>query len=249
MNTYKVLIIDDEEPARKLISSFLNENKEFEIIGECADGFTAVKQINEQLPDVVFLDIQMPKLTGLEVIELIDKNPLIVFVTAYDEFAVKAFEMNAVDYLLKPYSKQRFAEMILKVKEKLNLQTTIDKNYEKLQESITQNQTITRIAVKTGAKIDVLLIENILMFEAQDDYVQIYTEKTKYLKNIKMKYLEENLPKVKFLRIHRSYIVNTDYVEKIEKAEKESFYVILKNNIVAKATKQGFDLIKQQLNL
>jgi two-component system LytT family response regulator len=151
----------------------------------------------------------MPKLTGMEVLELIDKKPLVVFVTAYDEFAVKAFEMNAVDYLLKPYSKQRFAEMLVKLKEKLLLQSSNEKKYEKLQDSIAQNQTISRIAVKTGSKIDVLLVENIVMFEAQDDYVQIYTEKNKYLKNLKMKQLEENLPKNKFLRIHRSFIVNT----------------------------------------
>lgn len=248
-NKIKVLIVDDEEPARKLIASFLAEHDDFEVIGECADGFNAIKQINELQPDLVFLDIQMPKLTGMEVIELLENPPLIAFITAYDEFAVKAFEMNAIDYLLKPYSKQRFNDSLTKFKEKFALKTDNKATYQKLTESISENKFIERLAVKTGTKIEVVNVENIEMFEAQDDYVQIYTDKGKYLKNITMKYLEDHLDSEVFARIHRSYIVNLNCIEKIERAEKDTFFVILKNSHSAKASKAGYSLIKEKLNL
>ena len=244
----KVIIVDDEEPARKLIANFLKENPDFEIIDECAEGFSAVKKINELQPDLVFLDIQMPKLTGMEVLELLDNIPLIVFVTAYDEFAVKAFELNAIDYLLKPYSKKRFAETLEKVKDKFYKKIIPSEKYDNLKKSINHKKNSERIAVKNRSKIEVIPVEQIMLFEAQDDYVQIYSDKSKYLKNMTMKYLEAHLNKEIFVRVHRSYIVNINFIERIEKAEKESNYIIMKNNIVAKASKSGYQLLKGKLD-
>ncbi|MCK5823524.1 MAG: response regulator [Bacteroidales bacterium] len=245
----KVIIVDDEEPARKLIANFLKDDYDFEIIDECADGFSAAKKINELQPDLVFLDIQMPKLTGLEVIELLDNIPFIVFVTAYDEFAVTAFELNALDYLLKPYSRKRFAETLEKVKDKFNKKIIPSEKYDDLAKSINRNKTTERIAVKTRSNIEVIPVEQIILFEAQDDYVQIYSEKAKYLKNMTMKYLESYLDKEIFMRVHRSYIININYIERIEKAEKDSHYIIMKNNIIAKASKSGYGLLKEKLDL
>lgn len=245
----KVLIVDDEEPARKLILNFLKENNNFEIIGQCADGFSAVKQINELKPDLVFLDIQMPKLTGLEVIDLIENNPFIIFITAYDEFAVKAFELNAIDYLMKPYSKKRFSESLQKIEDKIYNQSKINENYQNFKNIANKDKTLDRIAVKVRSKIEVIPIEQISVFEAQDDYVEIHSEKGKFLKNLTMKYLEEHLDKNIFQRIHRSFIVNINCIEKIEKAEKDKFHIIMKNNNIAKASKSGMKILKEKLNL
>lgn len=245
----RVLIIDDEEPARNLLTNFLKDYDNFEIIGECSDGFAAVKQINELQPDLIFLDIQMPKLTGLEVLELIEKMPLIVFVTAFDEFAINAFELNAVDYLLKPYSKKRFAEALEKVQEKINQNIIPKEKYEKVKETVDAEKTLERIAVKVRTKIEIIPVENIIVFEAQDDYIQIYSDKGKYLKNMTMKYLEEHLDSNVFQRTHRSFIVNLNNIERIEKAEKDNFYIIMKNNIRAKASKSGYSILKKKLNL
>ncbi|MBE9467387.1 MAG: response regulator [Bacteroidetes bacterium] len=244
----KVIIVDDEEPARKLIANFLKDDTDFEIIDQCADGFSATKRINELQPDLVFLDIQMPKLTGFEVLELLENIPLIVFVTAYDEFAVKAFEHNAVDYLLKPYSKKRFADTLTKVKDKFNRKIIPHEKYEEIQKTIIQDKTTERIAVKNRSKVEVIPVEKIILFEAQDDYVQIYSDKTKYLKNLTMKYLEAHLNKEIFVRVHRSYIININYIEKIENAEKDCHYIIMKNNIIAKASKSGYSLLKGKLD-
>lgn len=245
----RVLIIDDEEPARNLLTNFLSDYKNIEIIGECADGFSAVKQINELQPDLIFMDIQMPKLSGLEVLELIEKMPLIVFVTAFDEFAINAFELNAVDYLLKPYSKKRFAEALEKVRQKIELNIIPKEKYQKVKETVDSTKILERIAVKVRTKIEIIAVENIIVFEAQDDYIQIYSDKGKYLKNMTMKYLEEHLDSNIFQRTHRSFIVNINNIERIEKAEKDNFYIIMKNNITAKASKSGYSVLKEKLNL
>lgn len=246
----KTLIIDDEEPARNLIRTFLQNQTDVEIIGECSDGFSAVKEINTRNPDLIFLDIQMPKLTGFEMLELIDNPPLIIFSTAFDNYAVKAFELKAVDYIMKPYTKARFLEALEIAREKLKSEENKKVNYEKLVEISSENpEKLNRLAVKTGSKINILPIEEISMFEAQDDYVMIYSEKGKFLKNIKMKYLEEHLDENEFVRIHRSYIVNLNCIEKIELSEKDTYLVILKNKLQAKASKSGYKTLKEKLNL
>ena len=247
--TIKVIVVDDEEPARKLIAKFLTENNNFEIIEQCSDGFSAVKKINELKPDLVFLDIQMPKLSGLEVLELLEESPMIVFITAFDEYAVKAFELNAIDYIMKPFSKKRFAETLEKVQRNISLNKNVKTDVQKIKKIAEKDKIIDRIAVSNRSNIEVLPVDSISLFEAMDDYVQIYSKKGKFLKNTTMKYLEEHLDNNMFLRIHRSFIVNLNCIERIERAEKNNFFIILKNKAVAKASKTRIKELRKRLQM
>lgn len=245
----KCLIIDDEKPARDLIKSYLNDFPEIEIISECSDGFEALKHINADKPDFVFLDIQMPKLTGIELLEVLDFKPLIIFTTAYDEFAIKAFELNAIDYLLKPFSRNRFTEALMKLNNRLK---DLVKESKKVEEFVNHTkkyeEILNRVVVKTGSKIKVIPIEEIKYFEANDDYVMIYTIDGRYLKQATMKYFEQNLPEDKFVRIHRSYIVNIQKIVQLELYEKESYMVVLNDQTKLKTSKSGYKNIKERLN-
>ncbi|MBN2681566.1 MAG: LytTR family transcriptional regulator DNA-binding domain-containing protein [Bacteroidales bacterium] len=244
----RVIIIDDEKPARELIKAYLKEFNSIEIIAECEDGFTGLKTIQENKPDLVFLDVQMPKLTGFEMLELMEEMPIVIFSTAYDQFALKAFEMNAVDYLLKPYSKERFTDAVNKAIEKIENIPSV-RNAEKVKNTINQAvEEISRIVVKSGSKINVLPIDSIIYIEAQDDYVMFYTSDKKYLKKSTMNYYEAHLPKDIFIRIHRSSIVNIAFIDKIELFEKESYSLILKNGVNLKVSKTGYKELKSRLN-
>ena len=248
--TLKTLIIEDEQPAIDLLSFYLKDIEEIEIINICKDGFTGLKSINELKPDLVFLDIQMPKLTGFELIELLEHKPMIVFTTAYDDFAIKAFEVNAIDYLLKPYSIERLKQAIEKVFENHQSPQKETPDYQKLSEYNVSKaeQSISRIVVKTGHQIKLIQIEEVLYLEAQDDYVMIYTKETRYIKQATMKFFESGLDSNKFVRIHRSYIVNIDEIKQLEPYEKESYLAILKNGAKLKISKAGFKNLKEKLN-
>jgi len=227
-NNIRAIIVEDEAPARDLIKAFLKSHEHIELIAECADGFSGVKAINENKPDLVFLDIQMPKLTGFELIELLDDIPEIIFTTAYDQYAIKAFELSAVDYLMKPFSKQRFDEAIEKVRSRMLLKSETPAKIKKLSRvAIEETGEIERLFVKTGSKIDVVNVSDIIRIEAFDDYVEIYTSERKYLKKETMNYLEKSLPAKTFSRIHRSNIVNVNFIKKIERYGKESYLLIL----------------------
>jgi two-component system, LytTR family, response regulator len=244
----RTIIIDDEKPARDLITAFLSDFDNIEIIDQCDDGFKGLKSIQDNNPDLVFLDIQMPKLTGFEMLELLDDMPVVIFSTAYDQFALKAFELNAVDYLLKPYSKERFKlaleKAVLKVENK-----TSDKTAEKLVKTINESvEELSRIVVKSGSKIHILSLESIIYIEAQDDYVMFHTKEKKFLKKATMSYYEAHLPKNEFVRIHRSSIVNIAFIDKIELFEKESYSLILKNSEVLKISKAGYKELKERLH-
>ena len=247
---YKVLIIDDEAPARNLIKNYLTTQENVEIIGEFADGFSAVKAINELKPQIVFLDIQMPRLTGFEVIELIEFHPVIVFATAFDQFAIKAFEANAVDYLLKPFAKSRFLQAFSKATEKVDAAQIENPEINKVVKTIDESaDLLERIAVKNGSKVHVIAIPDIIYFEAEGDYVRIVTPENRYLKEKTMKYFETHLDASNFIRIHRSFIVNVNYINRIEYFDKESYLVFLKNNVQLKASSAGHKLLKKVLNL
>jgi two-component system, LytTR family, response regulator len=246
----KALIIDDEEPARQLIKSYLSGNKEIEIAGEFADGFSAVKAIDEIKPDLIFLDIQMPKLNGFEVLELISHKPAVIFSTAFDEYAIKAFEINAIDYLLKPYSKDRFEKALSKAissiqnneVQEVKLKTILKSNEEK-------PEILNRIAVKTGTKVHLISTEDIVYIESEGDYVKINTKETFYLKEKPLKYFEIHLSADQFVRIHRSYLVNVSDIARIEYYDKETHIVFLKNNIKLKASSNGYKLLKTVLGM
>src|SRR3989339_1428189 len=247
---YKIMIIEDEEPARILLKNYLQDISELDLIAECSDGFTAVKTINELKPDLVFLDVQMPKLTGFEVLDLLDHKPLVVFSTAYDQYAIKAFEANAVDYLLKPYSRDRFTAAVSKALEKLNSGFSSGVFAKNIINTIDEKEEyIYRIAVKTKSKIHVIPVEDIFYFEAEGDYVMIHTKDGKFLKEKTMKYLESHLDPKKFIRVHRSFIANISEIARLEHYDKDSYVVIMKNNQSLRASNSGYKLFKAALNL
>jgi two-component system LytT family response regulator len=243
----KAIIIEDEQPARDLIKHYLAGQKDIEIAGEYADGFAGLKAIQEIKPDLIFLDIQMPKLTGFELLELLDEMPHIIFTTAYDQFAIKAFELNAVDYLLKPYSKERFDQALLKAFEKMKKDKPRTE-IKKLTDHVTDSREILdRVVVKTGSKIKVIPVDAILYLESQDDYVMIYVTDGKYLKQQTMKYFEQHLDHSKFVRIHRSYLVNIDTIKQLELYEKNSYLAMLSNGVKLKLSDTGYKLLKGRM--
>ena len=245
----KIIIIDDEAPARDLIRYYLQTYPDIEITAEADNGFTAMKLIREQNPRLIFLDVQMPKLTGFEMLELMNHPPEIIFSTAFDQFAIKAFELNAVDYLLKPYSKERFDAAIQKALTRIQSGTSTQPELQTFSKALAPPVgTLTRIAVKDRQQIHVIPVTDIDYIESDGDYVKIHTGEKAYLKEKTMKFFEENLPQ-QFIRIHRSYIVNVNEVAKIELYEKESYRVHLKNGEILKASSSGYKTLKGAVSL
>lgn len=244
-----VIIVEDEQPARELIKNYLKAYPDITLLGEFGDGFSGIKAINELKPDLVFLDIQMPKLTGFEMLELLEETPDIVFTTAYDQFAIKAFEMNAVDYLLKPFSKDRFGAAIAKARERMNKKENNATRVNDLKKQLQQNtDNIERIVVKTGSKIKVIPVEEIVYLESQDDYVMIYTLNGKFLKQETMKYYEEHLDPDQFIRVHRSYIVKIDTIKQLELYEKGSYMAVLSSGAKVKVSDSGYKNLKGKMD-
>jgi two-component system LytT family response regulator len=241
----KVIIVDDEALARDLIRHYL-QSYPIVIAGEADNGFDAMKLIRDLQPDLLFLDVQMPKLTGFEMLELIDSPPEIIFSTAFDQYAIRAFELNAIDYLLKPYSKERFNIAMQKALSRLAAGKS-PAGLPTLNASLSAPDVLTRIAVKDRQQIHVVPVDNIVYIAADGDYVKLHTENNAFLKEKTMKYFEENLPK-QFIRIHRSYIVNVNEVSKIELYEKESYRVYLKNGVILKASSGGYKALKEAVN-
>ena len=240
----KVIIIDDEQPAREIIKHYLSKHTDIEIVGECSDGFTGLKAIHELKPNLVFLDVQMPKLTGFEMLELMDETPQIVFTTAFDQYAIKAFELNAVDYLLKPYSQDRFDVAVQKAVERLQKEDK-PSGIKKLTEHITENiEVLDRIVVKLGSKIKVIPIDTVLYIESQDDYVMVYTTEGKYLKQQTMKYFEKHLDTSIFCRIHRSFLVNINTIKQLELYEKNAYLAVLSNGAKLKVSDTGYKALR-----
>jgi two-component system LytT family response regulator len=247
-NKIRVIIIDDEKLAREITKSYLAKVPEVEVIAECSNGFDAIKKINEEKPDLIFLDIQMPKISGFEMLELLEDPPAIIFTTAYDQFAIKAFEVSAVDYLLKPFSEERF-------------NAALKKSYAFLQDKYQQNSAIKNIieqndqriefleraVTKDGSKISVLPVDSIKWIEAQDDYVMINSDQGRFLKKKTMKYFENHLDENAFIRIHRSYIINADFIQHLEQKGKESYQLILKNGKELPVSKTGLNRLKNTL--
>jgi two-component system LytT family response regulator len=246
METTRAIIIDDEELARQLIRNYLKDFPGIEIIGECENGFDGIKAIADLKPGLIFLDIQMPKINGFEMLELIESPPEVIFITAHNEFAIQAFEMNAVDYLLKPYSKERLVAAVTKAKERIQTGEA--------QASIPQlvhqplSEKLERIVVKSGTKIRVVPVDKITYIEAEDDYVMIHTEEGKHLKQGTMKYYEDHLDDTKFIRVHRSYIVRIDQVTQLEPYSKENYLLKLKSGVTLKVSRNGLKSLKDKFN-
>ena len=242
---YKVIIIDDEQLARQLIKKYLDEFSEVEVLDECENGFDAIKAIQEKKPDFIFLDVQMPKLNGFEMLELLNDPPEIIFTTAYDQYAIKAFELNAVDYLLKPFSLERFRSAVTKTFEKISHTKPSPAAYHDLLSSKNIDEKLDKILIKDAARIHVIPIEEVEIIEAQDDYVLVHTANKKYLKQKTMKYFEEHLDQTDFIRIHRSYIVASKSIKEIELLEKETYRVTLHNSKKLPVSKTGYQKLKE----
>ncbi|MFH1161407.1 MAG: LytTR family transcriptional regulator DNA-binding domain-containing protein [bacterium] len=247
---YSALIIDDEPPARHIIHDYLRGHEEIEIAGEFSDGFSGLKAIQELKPDLVFLDIQMPKLTGFELLDLIENPPVIIFSTAYDQFAIKAFEIHAVDYLLKPYAKERFDQAVGKALEFLSSSSRTGQPIRNILRAVDeQPEYLSRIAVKIHHKVHVIPVHEIQYIQADGDYVTIYTKHEKYLKEKTMQYFESHLNPAQFVRIHRSAIIHVDYIDKIEYYDKESHVVLMKNGASLRASSAGYKALRETLKL
>lgn len=246
----KAIIIDDERLGRDLVSNYLSDFNDIELIGEFADGFQGMKAIISLKPDLVFLDVQMPKLTGFEMLELLDDTPHIIFTTAYNEYALKAFEHNAVDYLLKPYGRDRFAEAVKKACDRILVKESMSNQLSNLQaHNDDSSASITRIVVKNRNNIEVIPISKLKYIESQDDYVMIYSDKGSFLKQKTMKFFEQNLPPKEFCRIHRSYIVRLDEIANLESYEKDSWLIILKTKEKLKVSRSGYKKLKEMLDI
>jgi two-component system LytT family response regulator len=242
----KAVIVDDEHLAREIIKKYLSDKDDIEVVAECSNGFDAVKEITEKKPDLVFLDIQMPKLNGFEMLELLDEHPAIIFTTAFDNYAIKAFEVNAVDYLLKPFSEERFKEALNKVVERIQKKVYENENVDKLIEDQLP-ELLERIVVKDGSKITIIPVETLKWLEAQDDYVRIHSEGGRFMKKKTMKFFEDHLNNNMFIRIHRSSIININFIKQMELYEKDSYRVILKDETKLSVSKTGLQRLKEIL--
>ena len=248
MEKIRIIIIDDEAPAREIIKHYLKEVDSVEVIAECSDGFSGLKSVSVMKPDLVFLDIQMPRLTGIEMVEVLTEKPEIIFTTAYDQFALRAFELNAVDYHMKPYPKRRFLDAVNKAIEKIRSGkgNKVPAN-ELLSKKPEISSPVNRIVVRKGNSLNLIPVEQIRYVEAQDDYVMIYHTFGKALKQQTMKFYEENLPKDDFVRIHRSYIVKVEEIKRIEPYGKDNHIAILHSDDKLPVSRAGYKHLKEEL--
>jgi two-component system LytT family response regulator len=242
----KVLIIDDEPLATELVREYLADFSQFEVQKVCHDGFEGLKAIQELKPDLIFLDIQMPKLTGFELLELLDNPPAVIFTTAFDAYALKAFDAQAVDYLLKPFSKSRFSKSLEKYLQHGNNVGVLDliKN-----ESILNQESANRVVVKVKNEIKIISVSEIKYLEANDDYVNIYTKEGKFLKNKTLSFFEKSFEPSQFVRVHRSYLVNISEISKIEPYEKDGYLVKLRDGERIPISKSGYPKLKAVLGI
>lgn len=244
----KVVIIDDEPLARSIVREYLATYPEVEICAECGDGFEGLKAIAQHKPFLIFLDIQMPKISGFEMLELAENPPAVVFTTAFDEFAMKAFEFHALDYLLKPFSKERF-DKAMKKWITLHKDGRTQLLSPAMHETVKQPEERTRIVVREAGNIRIIPVSEIQYFEAYDDYVKIFTLKEMFLKKKTMSFYEQNLEASQFVRVHRSYMIQLNQLTKIEPAEKDSYEAILKSGTRIPLSKTGYPKLKEALGI
>jgi two-component system LytT family response regulator len=245
----KIIIIDDEPLARSIIREYLQFHPELELVAECNDGFEGVKAIQQYQPDLIFLDIQMPKINGFEMIELIEEPPAVIFTTAFDEYAIKAFESHAVDYLLKPFSRERFDKAISKWTRGGKTSSSKEQLAPLLESVSISPAEHYRVVVKLSGKIRIIPVEEIHYLEAADDYVKIHTREGGFLKNKTMGHFETVLNKNQFVRTHRSYMVNIAEITRIDPYEKDNHLALLKSGARVPVSKTGYAKLKTVLGL
>jgi len=240
----KAIIIDDEPLARMMVREYLQPYTHITVVEECNDGFEGLKAIQQHQPDLIFLDIQMPKINGFEMLELIDQPPQVIFTTAFEEYAIKAFDAHAADYLLKPFSKERFDKAMQKLQQQ-GTNATQAVLETALQAPVQNN----RIVVKDNGKIKIIPVAKVQYLEAADDYVKIYTAEGSFLKKKTMQYFEDALPAQEFIRIHRSYIVNAQLITRIDLHEKDSHLALLTTGARLPVSKGGYAKLKEVLGI
>jgi two-component system, LytTR family, response regulator len=246
----KAVIIDDEPLAISVVKEYLSSFKNIQIVQECANGFEGIKAIAMHQPELIFLDIQMPKINGFEMLELLDEPlPSVIFTTAFDEYAVKAFEVHAVDYLLKPFSKERFDKALNKWMEKQLNENSKNKTEELIGTTLPRKEEQHRVVVKSGNNIRIIPVQEIHFIEAYDDYVKINIAGDCFLKKKTMHYFEQSLSPAQFARVHRSFIVQLTEITRIELAGKDNHVAILKTGIKIPLSKSGYSRLKELLGL
>jgi len=246
----KAIIIDDEPLARDMVKEYLKAYPFIQVVTECGDGFEGVKAIAQYQPDLIFLDVQMPKINGFEMLELLTTPPAVIFTTAFDEYAIKAFESHALDYLLKPFSRERFDKAVQKWKQH-HSSTMPNPGLRELNEetfTLTPEQH-SRVVVKTGNNIRIIPMHEILYIQSDDDYVKIHTKDGSFLKKKTISYFENVMDSSQFVRVHRSYIVQVQQVTRIEPYEKDGHIAILKSGEKIPISKTGYPKLKSILGL
>jgi len=250
MEKIRTVIVEDEAPARDILKHYLKSHADIEIVAECFDGFSGLRTITDLKPDLVFLDIQMPRLTGFEMLEVMTERPQVIFTTAYDQYAIKAFEKNAVDYLLKPYPPERLKDAVIRATERIRKAKESDKEQPPVLKKMPESDSVlNRIVVRKGNSINLIPVEKLRYVEAQDDYVMIHHDTGKALKQQTMKFYEDNLPRKDFVRIHRGYIVRVTEINKIEPYGKENHIAVLKTGERLPVSRNGFRQLKDELSL
>lgn len=246
MNPLRIVIADDEELARSVVREYLSDSPDIQIVAECANGFQAVKAVSELKPDLLLLDIQMPRLDGFEVLELIGRDTNVIFTTAYDQYAIRAFEVHAVDYLLKPFSAERLAEALSRAKQKIARgESTAPAGL-----SVDARPPGTRpdrILIRDGGDVHVIPAAKIDYVEAQDDYVCYRAEGKRYLKQQTLADVEAALDPTRFVRIHRSYILNVDRLAKLELYAKDSHAAILRDGTRLPVSRSGYSRLNAMI--
>lgn len=246
----RALIIDDEPLARMVVLEYLQGFPQIEVMQECNDGFEGLKAIQQHQPDLIFLDVQMPKINGFEMLELVDNPPAVIFTTAFDEYAIKAFEAHAVDYLLKPFNKDRFNKAIEKYLATAAEPPVVKKHTEELLETASSSPAQhERIVVKTGTKVKIIPVQDVIYLAADDDYVSVYTAEGSFLKNKTMNFFEKTLDPRQFVRVHRSYIIAIQQITRIDPYEKDAHLAILKSGAKVPVSKTGYVKLKQVLGI
>ncbi|HSR37684.1 MAG TPA: LytTR family DNA-binding domain-containing protein [Phnomibacter sp.] len=243
-----VIVIDDEPLARAMVMEYLQAYPDLQVVAECGDGFEGVKAIQHHKPGLVFLDIQMPKINGFEMLELLEQPPPVIFTTAFDEYAIKAFESNALDYLLKPFSKERFDKALQRWRSQ-PVQAVQQAQSNLLQEEVLSPVQQERIVVKTGGNIRIIPVHEVVYLEAADDYVKVHTVDGSFLKHKTMAFFEKTLDPQQFVRVHRSYIVAVKNITKIDPYEKESYLALLKQGARVPVSKAGYNKLREVLGM
>jgi len=245
----RIIVVDDEPLARAVVREYAGADPSIEIVADCANGFEAVKAVSELKPDLVLLDVQMPKLDGFEVLELLGRDQPVVFITAYDQYALRAFEVHAVDYLLKPYSVERFQEAIDRARERRRARAAAPPLpiEDIVRDAKPKTGHAERVLIRDGANVHVLPVDKIDYVEAQDDYVAFKSEGKQHLKDQTLASVEGTLDPARFVRIHRSFILNIDRIAKVELYAKDSRMAILRDGTRLPVSRAGYARLSELL--